>query len=206
MIDTETEHRLETDGIQYDILTRAIEAVPAIPGLFLEIGTRRGGSMQIIIDAALSTGQNRTFVSVDPYGNIPYNDRDGNVAKYDYTNAMKTAALRDLYGYAHEKGVNLITFTLTDREFFSAFKKGVPVYNETVWRHNEYAFAFLDGPHDTDSVKHELAFFADRMHGGAQIVIDNYPFFDLEKVVSYAEVIGFKFVEKNDQKIRLCKV
>lgn len=197
--------RLETDGIQYDIINRAIESCKDVPGLFLEIGTRKGGSMQIIIDAAISTGQARTFVSVDPYGNIPYQDRDGNVAKYDYTNAMKTAALRDLYGYAHEKGVNLVTFTLTDREFFTCFKKGVPIYNDNVWRTNLYAFAFLDGPHDTESVKHELAFLADRMTPGAGVVIDNYPFFDLKAVRAYADDIGFEFIEKNDQKIRLAK-
>lgn len=197
--------RLETDGIQYDIINRAIESCKDVAGLFLEIGTRRGGSMQIIIDAAISTGQARTFVSVDPYGNIPYQDRDGNVAKYDYTNAMKTAALRDLYGYAHEKGINLITFTLTDEAFFRAFRQGVPVYSDAVRVTNLYAFAFLDGPHDTESVKHELAFLADRMAPGAEVVIDNYPFFDLKAVRAYADDIGFRFVEKNDQKMRLCK-
>lgn len=199
------EHRLETDGIQYDILERAIEAVKDVPGLFLEIGTRRGGSMKIIMDAAAASEQVRTFVSVDPYGNIPYSDKDGNITRYDYTNAMKCQALSALYDYAGRFGFNLITFTLTDEAFFRAFRQGVPVYSETTRITNEYAFAFLDGPHDTDSVKHELAFLADRMHEGAQVVVDNYQFFDLKAVREYAELIGFKFIEKNDQKILLCK-
>lgn len=197
--------KLETDGIQYDILERAIEAVKGIPGLFLEIGTRRGGSMKIIMDAAAATEQVRTFVSVDPYGNIPYVDRDNHITKYDYTNAMKCETLSALYAYSGRFGFNLITFTLTDEAFFRAFRQGVPVYSETTKITNVYAFAFLDGPHDTDSVAKELAFLADRTKTGAQVVIDNYQFFDLKAVREYAELIGFRFIEKNDQKIRLCK-
>lgn len=196
--------KLETDGIQYDILERAVRAAKDVPGLFLEIGTRRGGSLQIIIDAAIGSVQSRHVVSVDPYGDIPYDD-GRNVTRYDYTNEMKKAALSDLYKYVHGKPINLITFTLADEDFFHYFAAGVPIYDHERRLIAEYAFAFLDGPHSTQAVTNELMWLSPRMPAGGQVVIDNIDFFDLQYVLVAGETLNFFEEERNAQKIRLCK-
>lgn len=196
--------KLETDGIQYDIITRAVHAVQDIPGLFCEIGTRRGGSLQIAIDAALETGQHRHYISVDPYGNIPYNDGKA-ITTYDYTNNMKAEAMAQIWAYVAEKGVNFVHWCLTDKMFFEKFGSGVPVYDQNVVFHGSYAFAFLDGPHDAVSIVEELSFFSPRMLPGAQVVIDNIESFDVKAVLNAANRLGFDEVERNIQKIRLCR-
>ena len=192
---------LPTDGIEYDILQRAVIDARPVPGLICEIGTRRGGSMAIMMQAHPV----RTFISVDPYGDIPYNDGRA-VTRYDYTNQMKAEAMAGLWARVFELKVNFAHFCLTDAVFMSLFADGVPVYNYEPTVENRYAVVFLDGPHDTTSVTAELIFFAARMGKGGQIVIDNIDFFDLDSVLCAAEEAGMKEVERGVQKIRLCKV
>lgn len=189
---------LETDGIEYDLLERAIKRAENVPGAFLEIGTRRGGSLQIIIDAAIATGQSRVFVSVDPYGHIPYNNGQG-ITRYDYTNEMKTRALADLYNYAHVRGVNLITFTLTDSDFFEYFAEGIPVYEIEKRIEDRFAFAFLDGPHDVKSILAEFDYLKNKTAPRAQIVVDNIDLFSPAELIAVLD--GFEEVERNSQKI-----
>lgn len=191
---------LETDGIEYDILTRAVIAARPVPGLVCEIGTRRGGSMALM----MQTDPGRTFISVDPYGHILYNDGRA-VTRYDYTNQMKAEAMAALWAVAAELKVNFAHFCLTDAVFMSVFADGVPVYNFNRSVENRYAVVFLDGPHDTTSVWAEVKFFAARMLPGAQMVIDNIDFFDLERIVDDAACIGLEEMERGIQKIRLCK-
>ena len=191
--------KLETDGIGYDLLERAIAQVTDVPGLFLEIGTRRGGSMQIMIDAALSTNQPRTFVSIDPYGNIPYHNGQG-ITKYDYTNRMKCEALSDLYGYAARKGVNLVTFTMDDAAFMGTFYNGIPIYEENKRIENRIAFAFLDGPHDVEAISAEMQWLLRFATTGTRVVIDNIDLFKLEELEPRLSA-NWVFVEKNEQKI-----
>ena len=194
--------KLETDGIEYDILERCIEKVIGIPGCFLEIGTRKGGSMQIIIDAAILSCQKRDFVSVDPYGNIPYNDGQS-ITRYDYTNEMKCAALSDLYRYALQSKVNLVTFTMTDALFFKWTKAGIPIYDQECRMEQNVAFAFLDGPHDAESISEELYELARRTYAGAIVVIDNIDLFDPAQL----HTKGFwKEIERNNQKIAYVKL
>ena len=193
---------LETTGIEYDILRNAIADAKDVPGLICEIGTRRGGSMALMMEAA--AGQGRTFISVDPYGHIPYNDGRA-ITRYDYTNAMKARALADLWQVASDMRVNFAHYCLTDAVFMRLFHNGVPVYEDEPKKENLYAVVFLDGPHDTTSVIAELTFFAARMIQGGQIVIDNIDYFDLEKVLDEAVFLDMEEVERGIQKIRLCK-
>jgi hypothetical protein len=195
--------KLETDGIGYDLLERAIARVQGVPGAFLEIGTRKGGSMQIIIDAAIATGQSRVFVSVDPYGHIPYNNGQG-ITRYDYTNEMKTRALSDLYNYAHLKKVNLITYTLTDTDFFELCSNGIPVYEIERRIENRFAFVFLDGPHDVKSILAEFDYLKNKTAPGAQIVVDNIDLFSPAELIAVLD--GFEEVERNTQKICFTRI
>lgn len=196
--------KLETDGIEYDILERCIEKVVGIPGCFLEIGTRKGGSMQIIIDAAIRSGQKRDFVSVDPYGNIPYNDGQA-ITRYDYTNEMKCAALSDLYRYALQSRVNLVTFTMTDVLFFAMVQQlnfQIPIYDNDKQLEKNVAFAFLDGPHNVENIQLELDMLKFLIKSGGIVVIDNIDLFDPEKL----KTKFWKEIERNNQKIAYVKL
>lgn len=200
-------HSPACDGTEYEILERAVESVKDIEGLILEIGTRKGGSMMIIIDSLLRSEQeNRHVISVDPYGHIPYNSGTmAGICKFDYTNDMKKKTMVDLYTYVQNKPVNLITFCMTDSEFRKRFSNGVEVYQDDPILVNKYAFAFLDGPHDTISVTNELQFICNRMTKGAKVVIDNIDFFDLDTLLA-AYKKDFEVVEQGVQKICLCKL
>lgn len=196
--------KLETDGIEYDILERCIEKVVGIPGCFLEIGTRKGGSMQIIIDAAIRSGQKRDFVSVDPYGNIPYNDGQA-ITRYDYTNEMKCAALSDLYRYALQSRVNLVTFTMTDILFFAMVQQlnfQIPIYDNDKQLEKNVAFAFLDGPHNVENIQLELDMLKFLIKSGGIVVIDNIDLFDPGKL----KTKFWKEIERNNQKIAYVKL
>ena len=196
--------KLETDGIEYDILERCIEKVVGIPGCFLEIGTRKGGSMQIIIDAAIRSGQKRDFVSVDPYGNIPYNDGQA-ITRYDYTNEMKCAALSDLYRYALQSQVNLVTFSMTDILFFAMVQQlnfQIPIYDNDKQLEKNVAFAFLDGPHNVENIQLELDMLKFLIKSGGIVVIDNIDLFDPGKL----KTKFWKEIERNNQKIAYVKL
>lgn len=201
------EQILETDGVEYDILADAVKSVKDVPGLILEIGTRKGGSMQIIIDALLESGQeNRHVLSVDPYGHIPYNT--GNqfgITRYDYTNDMKKKAMADLFAYVQEKPVNFIPVCWTDRAFIHYFmENGWPVYDieeADIW---QIAFAFLDGPHDTESVLYELRFLESYMPSGGMVVIDNIDYFDMDGILIRL-IDVFDVIKRGDHKIWLCR-
>lgn len=200
-------HSEFVDGTEYEILERAVESVAGIPGLILEIGTRKGGSMMIIIDSLLRSEQeNRHVISVDPYGHIPYNSGTmAGICKFDYTNDMKKKTMVDLYTYVQNKPVNLITFCMTDELYMDKFSNGVEVYQDDPILVNKYAFAFLDGPHDFSSVVHEVDFLSTRMNKGAKVVIDNIDFFDLDTLLA-AYKKDFEVVEQGVQKICLCKL
>ena len=199
--------KLETDGSEYDILERAVESVKDVPGLILEIGTRKGGSMQIIIDSLLRSGQeNRHVLSVDPYGHIPYNTgKPFGVTRFDYTNDMKKETMANLFQYVRGKPVNFMYACWTDRAFMSYFdENGWTVYDikETdIW---EIAFAFLDGPHDDESVHDELLFMENHMRSGGKVVIDNIDYFDMDGILENA-FDAFEIVERGQHKIHLCR-
>lgn len=179
---------LEADGVEYDILADAVKSVNDIPGLILEIGTRKGGSMQIIIDALLDSGQeNRHVLSVDPYGHIMYNTgKPFGVTRLDYTNDMKKKAMADLFTYVQGKPVNFIPICWTDEIFMQYFdKNGWSVYDTEKTLFLYFAFAFLDGPHDTESVLNECRFMARNLSKGGHIVIDNIDYFDFEKIKDF---------------------
>lgn len=195
--------KLETDGAEYEILADAVKSAKDVTGLICEIGTRLGGSMQIMIDAALESGQeNRHFISVDPYGHILYETgKPFGATRFDYTNEMKKKAMADIFKYVQGKPADFSHFCLTDTEFMVRFAYGVPTYNIEPKTINDYAVVYLDGPHDTASVLKECVFFAHRMEEGAMIVIDNIDYMEMQEVIDYMESVDFEIHKLGDTKI-----
>ena len=63
----------ECDSREYEILFNAALNIKGVPGAVVEIGTRRGGSAKLIMDALVTVGDAaRSMFCIDPYGNLDY--------------------------------------------------------------------------------------------------------------------------------------
>jgi hypothetical protein len=211
------------DSQEYEILANAALAAKGTPGAVVEIGTRRGGSAKLIIDAMHGNGDsNRPMFCIDPYGNIdleitninasihypnqykvegdPMSKDDSFKTKFDYTNDMRNRIIPSLYYYAYQHGFDFTFFCLEDHEFFKRYPDGVPVYNEVKSLMNEYAFVFFDGPHTNEAVQEELDFFLPRTPVGGVYVFDDIWMYDHDKFEQLMFDNGFEILEK--QKIK----
>jgi hypothetical protein len=221
------EEVFNTDSQEYDILQNAALQVKGVPGAVVEIGTRRGGSAKIIMDAMASNNDtNRPFFCIDPYGNIELevtniskkvhygiDSEDDSMSKdhsskmrFDYTNDMRNRIIPSLYYYAFQKGFNFTFFCLEDTEFFSRYYNGVPIYEEEKKIINDYAFVFFDGPHTNEAVNTELAFFFSRCREGSVFVFDDIWMYDHDKFENQLFERGFEKIERRNIKASYRKV
>lgn len=176
-------HRLPTDSRDYETLQQALNEI--VPGRYLaaEIGTRAGGSAQMIMENIGRLSPESVFVVIDSYGGMPQAHADGVTQILDYTNKMRNRAVGALYMIAEHVGINMFFANLRDSEFFKRFKDGVPVYdNSEAELLTEYNFIFLDGPHATDLVLKEVEFFSPRCISGAIMVFDDIPNFKMDVI------------------------
>ena len=212
------EEIFDTDSQEYEILFNAAKNIKDVPGAVVEIGTRRGGSTKIIIDALENNRDtNRSMFCIDPYGNIDYPEtnkalttfqphltKEGdpestdivNLIKHDYDNNMRNRIIPSLYYYAYARGLNFTFFCLEDTEFFARYADGVPVYDQHKQLVNEYAFVFFDGPHINEAIDTELKFFLERSVKGTTFVFDDIWMYDHNKFEKIMFESGFEILEK----------
>lgn len=225
-----TEEVFGTDSSEYEILyNAACEVKNDVPGAIIEIGSRRGGSAKIIIDALASKGNtNRSMFCVDPYGNIeikctnystsihnpdrpiigdPNSKEIVSMQRFDYDSEMRNRVIPSLYYYAYQAGLNFTFFCFEDTEFFKHFENGVPVYDNYKKYENEYAFVFYDGPHDNETLHLECDFFVKRSPIGSVHVFDDIWMYDHDKIVeqTYLFPNGFEILEKKNIKASYIK-
>jgi hypothetical protein len=223
MIRFSTDEVFETDSQEYEILANAAAALRNVEGAVVEIGTRRGGSAKIIIDALVATGatQNRSMFCIDPYGNIEIECTNLNMAvhnpdrkiegdpqskditspqRFDYSNVMRNRIIPSLYFYAYQAGLNFTFFCLEDTEFFKRYADGVPVYDEFKKIEDKYAFVFFDGPHDNKTLELETEFFLDKTNIGTMFVYDDIWMYDHDKIEEMLFAAGFEINEKKQIK------
>ena len=185
---------LAGDGYEYDLMTRALKKV-SCEGASLEIGQRRGGGTKIIMEN-LNTN-NKIHIAVDPYGELPYENRDNEDAKRkDYSNKMRNESLALLYPLSEELGVNFLFFNMTDEEFFCRFSDGVPVYDYDVGMVTNYCFVHFDGPHTREIVEKEFLWVNARTRKGSVIVFDDIGHYDHDSVERIIFQHGWKLLEK----------
>ena len=198
---------LVTDSDAYDILRDAVKAVKGVPGICLEIGTRRAGSTKIIIDTLLANGDSgRSIVCLDPYGSILYAAEEGKKLRIDYTNQMRKDTLCNLHRYARGREVDVYLLILEDTEYFARYADGYPIYDYTKRVINEYAMVFFDGPHDAESVMKEIEFFQPRTPGGGMWVFDDITCYPHDQVIeSRLFELGWKLVNKRAPKASYIK-
>lgn len=224
------EEVFETDSYEYDILERAATEIKSTPGAVVEIGTRRGGSAKVIIDAIKDGLPNRPMFCIDPYGNIEIKltninrtahqispegiegDPDSrdiatNVRLPDwYDNTMRNRVIPSLYYYAYQNEVQFQFFCLEDTEFFKRYGDGVPVYQNNKELVNNYAFVFFDGPHDNEAVQIEIDFFFPRTSVGSVFVFDDVWMYNHQKYHNYLLDSGWEVMDAGKVKISYKRV
>ena len=189
---------LPVDSRNYDVITRAMNAIPPNKtGMTCEIGVREGGGTGFIIDS-LSKGKFpfKVHIGVDPYGNLIYPRKEGVNKRANYTNSMRDKSIGRIYNYAMKKGVNFIFINLEDSEFFRRFGDGIPVYNSDKRILTEYIFVHIDGPHQYKYVYDEFCWFNERMTSGATIAFDNIKYYDHESIEKHIFNCGWKLIER----------
>jgi hypothetical protein len=200
-------YKLETDCEDYHVLVNAVKQIKNVSGIVCEIGTRRGGSMKLIIDSLLENNDyNRNVIGIDPYGNLEYISSEGQSIRYDYTNNMRNETMIALYQYVIGKPVNLIMYHLEDTEFFERFKNGVPFYNDFKIVQTEYSLVFFDGPHGLDAIINEMKFFYDKTPIGGLWVVDDIHVIPYHLLKDMLNNSGFELVEETRIKASYKKV
>ena len=217
------------DSQEYDILHNAALKIKGVEGAVVEIGSRRGGSAKIIIDAlSFNDDTNRSMFCIDPYGNIDYVQTNKSLSvhnpevplegdptsteitqaiKLDYTNDMRNQIIPSLYYYGYKAGLNFTFFCLEDSEFFARYADGVPVYDQNKKIEDKYAFVFFDGPHNTEAMIEEVNFFINRCTVGTMFVFDDIWMYDHDtSIESILLDNGFEISEKKKIKASYVKV
>lgn len=221
----------ECDSQEYQILEKAVTLIKGIKGAVVEIGTRRGGSTRLIIDAlAANQDLGRPLFSIDPYGNIPcevtnkaitihhpkqakelIKDNPDSVeetiqARFDFSNAMRNHTVPWLYYYAYQHEIDFQFFNLEDHEFFKRYADGVPIYNVDKALCDMYALVFFDGPHTNPIVQEEIDFFIPRTSIGSVFVFDDIWMYDHDHIEKQLFTNGWEMIDKQVIKASYKKV
>lgn|ERR1051325_1332526 len=188
---------LPGDSGDYHLLIKGIELSANTPGMTCEIGLRKGGGTKHIIDALAIHAPHKVHIAIDPYGNIEYEHKEGDIVRLDYTNEMRDECLGNLYQYAKENKINFQFFNLEDREFFKRFHDGVPVYNIDKRIEDKYSFVHFDGPHAVEPLKKECDFFGSRALPGTCWVFDDVTgYYDHSLIDDHLKDTGFELITK----------
>lgn len=193
---------LQYDSRNYEFLYEAASQLSGVPGITIELGLRRGGGTAAIVEGMNKGACQRPHVAVDPYGDIAYftGTGDGDVHQYDYTNHMAAESLPQIYEHCVKNGVLFVFFQLEDTEFFSRFCDGVPIYIGKKTLYNDYALVHFDGPHSTNAVLAEIAFFRSRTPVGGHWIFDDPGMYEHDTLVEPQILsLGFELV-KSDYK------
>lgn len=195
---------LPGDSWHYELLTKGIELSKDSPGLTCEIGLRAGGGTKHIIDAIAEHCPGKIHIAVDPYGSIPYEHKENNFVRLDYTNEMRDECLFNLYQYTKTKKVNFIFFNLSDVDFFARYSDGIPVYDVERRVEEKYSFVFFDGPHAVQAIKREINFFFPRTSKGACYVFDDVSvsdyYYNHEVIDRHLKELGFVLITNTGKK------
>lgn len=156
-----------------EIVKQALDISP--PGIFLEIGTRAGGTAMM----AIKSKQSSVVFSVDPYGSKPYIDTNG-IAPFIYPDEMYRETLAKLSNLALQENKTFIQFKIPSQEYMSKSLNMWIVGNETTTHNAKYSYVLLDGEHNDITVSQEIAFFSDKMQPGGVLLIDNTDWLTLD--------------------------
>lgn len=191
------------DSGEYEFLTQAVQLSAFVEGMCCEIGLRRGMGTKYIIDAVREYCPDKTVVSVDPFGSIPYVGREHvGETRLDYDNNMKVDCMQAMWAYVADNPVDWRPEILTDYAFFEKYANGVPRYDIEAFVQTKYAMVHLDGPHNYEHVSAEILWFNERMDARATIVIDDCTpdFIDIVPVNELLFSLGWELYKEGVKK------
>lgn len=137
-------------------------------GIFLEIGTRAGGTAIM----ALRANGSEMLISVDPYGSKPYIDTNG-IAPFIYPDEMYRSTLHKLSKEAVDTEKTFIHFKMPSQEYMTK-NLNMWILGKEIRTHDlKYSYVLLDGEHNDKTVSEEISFFSSRMVRGGVLLIDN---------------------------------
>lgn len=125
---------------------------------FIEVGNRIGGSAMLIMWAIKNSGRRRPFYTVDCHGTMPIDE----IEKY-YMDFMFNVS-----NYAFEEKINWIHFRMKSVDFIKIYEL-MDFYKDF----KRFAFVYLDGNHNPNTVEEELAYFIPRIVKGGLLVVDD---------------------------------
>lgn len=177
------------DSSEYDLLKKWCEESPHAgkeASMSAEIGVREGMGTKIILDHF----KPQVHIGIDPYGNLKYQHYDDSPSyTCDYTDDMFHQMMTDFQNYT-----NFQMFKTTDIEFMNRFN-----YMK------DYSLVHFDGPHMTKDVIREVIFFADRAVKDAFFIFDDYPKYNMSKIIDILNYWDFREYEKGANKLCLRK-
>lgn len=137
--------------------------------LVVEVGTREGGSLMTLMTAITDTYKDRPIISIDPYGGKPYLSRD-NVIDGMYPDDLYMNMLSYVTAHVIQNKVYWSHYKHTSLDWIKFWDKTDFWVNGKIAK-PEFAFVHLDGDHNTDTVRQELAYFVPRTKGW--VVVDD---------------------------------
>lgn len=190
------------DSAEYEYLTDGVAMSANVEGACIEIGSRRCMGIKYIADAVRIFCPDKPVISVDPYGSLEYEHREGQICRLDYTNQMKLEGWGAAFAYLCDNPVNFIPINMTDTDFFVYYADGVPIYELERRVETKYSFCHLDGPHGGLALAVEIRWFDERMDVGAVICVDDVTidFIDFTPVDALFVELGWKQVKIGGKK------
>lgn len=160
------------EGLE-DVYNTALRLSEELPEdyIFVETGTRSGGSALAILQAIKDSGRARWLFTVDPYGMKPYNIGNAVTNTLDYGEGHYRNAMKALSDYAYGNRLLHSHFRLKSLDWMRYFDECEFWYNGERMK-PKFGFAYLDGDHDPVTVTQEYEWLKSHTDDVAVIVDD----------------------------------
>lgn len=139
-----------------------------VEGDIIEIGTADGNSAKVILD---NMNGNKWFFTVDPYGNKPYKQANEMTTRYNYNDELYRKTIAELYQRACDK--NYTHWKIESLDFMKYYPK-ISFWSNGRKRKPIFSFIYLDGDHDTETVKKEFEWAIQHLSTGGVVAVDDY--------------------------------
>lgn len=170
-----SDHPLGMEGMYREVRRLADEIPP--DHLFLEVGTRMGGSAIAWMHAITrSKHPSRWLWTCDPYGDKKYMGWD-NLA---YNEEKYRAAMQVLACEASMHEARWYHWRMTSKDFLALWQDGRMTWfaDRVATQRPRFGFVYLDGDHLPDVVLEEVRLVWPWLHPQGVIVVDDETFFD----------------------------
>lgn len=180
-----------------------LETRPEAVADSMEIGICKGATAACRI-SHMRPG--KSFVTVDPFGNIPYMGRNNDGYVQMYTDELERFAMAAICETGLRSGVNIQHWKLTSEDFLRLIlPRGFTAHG--VWRPYVFSTIFLDGAHEPKPVTNEIRSLTPYLHQDGVIIIDNVDYTEPDgsvlagHVASTAKEVGLEcaFFDAKDE-------